>query len=302
MKFIYEGVDITSSIDIRDCVHDMHAAGQADTLRITIDDEKKKWDKWGAKEGDSVRLVSDSVDTGTMYVSRMRFKDGALELTASSVPAAMFDKKSKTWNEVTFLRMARDIAQNHGLKMASHFVQDKKYKIVQQGESDAAFLNKRCALEGCAFLVFDGTMVVYDEKGMEGRGSGKTLTLSDQEIFETSSKGKYGACEFWNGKHHGHYKEGEGRVFVPEFPFETESDAQANRFAKNLLRMKNKNARTGNKQMIGIDKNYVPAGLVTIQSGQAGSWDGLAFIYRVRNDYVHEKSKVFFRKIESGEK
>lgn len=300
MKFIYEGTDIASSVDLIECVHDMHAAGRADILRITIDDTKKKWDGWGAKEGDRLRVISDSVDTGTMFVSSLSFGDGILRLTASSAPSSMYEHKSKTWNEVTFLRMTRDIAQSHGLRMKTYFVEDRKYKIIQQEESDAAFLDKRCRLEGCAFLVFDETLVIYGEEETEAQEPGKTITLSDGETFHIKEKRAFGSCEFWCGAYKGYYKERDGPIFVPGFSFETSGEAEANRFAKNLLRFKNKKSRTGHKKLDEIEKAYAPGTVVTLQSQQAKSWNGPAFIDHVRNDYVNKKSKVFFRKIGGG--
>lgn len=302
MTFIYEGVDITSSVDMIECVHDMYAAGCADTLRMTIDDTRKRWDGWGVKEGDRLRVISDSVDTGTMLVSSLRFSDGMLRLTASSVPLSMYEHKSRTWNEVTFLRMARDIAQSHGLQTKSYFAEDKKYKIIQQEESDAAFLERRCRLEGCAFLVFDETLIIYGEEGVENQETDKTLTLSEGEDFGAKEKRPFGSCEFWRGSYKGYYKERDGPVFVPELFFETSSKAEANRFAKNLLRSKNKDMLTGHKKLDEIEKAYAPGTVVSIQSQQAKSWNGPAFIDHVRNDYVNKKSKVFFRKIGGGEK
>ncbi|MCB6992892.1 hypothetical protein LI177_05255 [bacterium 210820-DFI.6.37] len=298
MKMIYEGVDITENVDLHSCVHDMYAAGQSDTLNLMIDDSNKMWDRWDAKEGDEIQVISDDIDSGIMFVSKTRFEDGFVRLTAVSTPLTLFDRKNKTWVDVTFLRIARDIAGNHGLKLKVYDVEDKKYKILQQSnESDAAFLYRRCILEGCSFLVFNKTLVLYSVEAVENQEPVKTLTLSDQEDFKINKKESYGICAFHRGKYKGYYKNKEGRIYVPTLEFEVASTAEANRFAKNLLQHKNRAAQSGYKTMQGIDKGCTAASVLKIESGQAKSWNGPVLLYHVRNNYIYGMSKLFFWKI-----
>lgn len=297
MKIFYKNVDITDSIHLLKCVHDMHASGQADTLRLMIDDEKKRWDNWNPKKEDEIKIISDDVETGTMFVVATSFEDGFLNLTAASTPMTFFDKKVKTWNDITFMQIAKDIAAAHGLKLKIYKVENKKYKQLQQEyESDAAFLNRRCILEGCAFLVFDKTLVLYNEKAMEETTPVKTIEMQDDEIFQLAASRIYGSCSFAKGKYKGQYKTSKGPLYVPDMPFTVSSNAEANRFAKNLLRFANKNQTSGYKEMIGIDKGCAPGSVIEVKSSQAKSWDGPVFLYRVRNDYINSKSKLFFRK------
>lgn len=297
MKITYKNVDISNSITLMKCVHDMHASGQADTLRIMIDDETKHWDKWSPKKNDEIRILSDDVDTGTMFVSELSYDDGFLYLTAASVPESMFSVKTKTWQDVTFLRVAKDIAGAHGLTLKSYSVEDKKYKILQQqSETDAQFFNRRCILEGCSFLVYNKQLILYAEKAMEEKAPVKTLYLEDRDTFKLSSRRHYGACYFERGQYKGNYKNGSGRICAPDFSFQVSSGAEANRFAKNYLRYANKDRTCGYKEAIGIDKGITPGSVIEISNTQAMSWNGSAFVYRVRNDYINNRTKIFFRK------
>lgn len=297
MKITYKNVDITNSVEILSCVHDMHAEGEADTLRILLDDETKHWDKWNPKKNDEIRILANDVDSGTMFVSELQYEDGFLYLVAASAPESMFSVKTKPWQDVTFLRVAKDIAAANGFKFKNYSAEDKKYKILQQeNETDAEFFNHRCILEGCSFLVYDKQLILYAEKAMEEKAPVKTLYLEDLDTFKLTNRRHYGACHFEQGQYTGNYKAGSGRVCTPDFPFQVSSSAEANRFAKNYLQHVNKSRTFGYKEMIGIDKGITPGSMIELSGTQAASWNGPAFVYRVRNDYLNNRTKIFFRK------
>lgn len=302
MKITYKNVDITNSVEILSCVHDMHAEGEADTLRILFADENKLWDSWKPAKNDLIRILSDDVDSGQMFVSRLKFTDGFLRLTASSVPDTMSSIKSKPWRDISFLRIIKDIAAEHGLSVKTYSVTDKKYKMQYQDEiSDSLFLKQLCLLEGCAFLVFDKILIVYSEAALEQKEPVKILVLNDNDTFDLDSNLLFGSCSFARGQYKGVYKQAGGRrVCAPDFPFQVSSNAEANRYAKNFLRYANKKMSSGYKEFTGIDAGITPGAVLTLETTQAKSWNGPVFVTRVRNDYINNLSKVFFRKPLAG--
>ena len=75
----------------------------------------------------------------------------------------------------------------------------------------------------------------------------------------------------------------------------TSSQEEANRYAKNLLRLENKRQWTGTLEM-DIQRDLAPGSVVQIKTVGASSFDGRFFIYRVRHDFKTERSKIFARK------
>lgn len=298
MNLMYNGVDITIYCDVSKCVHDMQAEGKADTLDITIQDTTNKWDSWGVKQGDVIEVTEEPIQSGKMYIQKTSQKDGFFRIVASSAPASAFRKASRNWNDITFMQIGRDIAAKHGLGIEFYDVKDKKYVNLQQKEeSDLSFLHKRCILEGCAFLIFDQKIVIYSVEKRQETEAQKTLAISEQNEFELKTYDRYGLCTFRSGKYQGIYQETDGITYTPDFDFDVYDEAEANRYAKYLLMHANKYQRIGYR----IEQEIAaatPGEVVNLSIAQAKGWNGKAFLYRVRNEYVYQKSKVFFRKVE----
>ena len=68
IQITYNGVDITGSVSVNRCFHDMYAAGQSDTLSLRANDVKNLWDSWAPGPGDEIRVDFDTVRTGGMFV------------------------------------------------------------------------------------------------------------------------------------------------------------------------------------------------------------------------------------------
>lgn len=301
----YKGVDITDSVSINRCYHDMYAEGHADTLHIVFNDNEHKWDGWNPQTNDEIAVGYGAIKTGKMYVHKAKPTNGLFEIVATSAPTSYKDKKSKAWQKVRFNIMAREIAQHHGLAFQSYGVEDVLYDyILQKNESDFAFLHKRCALEGCAFLVYDGTLVLYSQKYMEGLTTSEPLYVGiDSDYSYCDKSGElFGSCSIEQGNYKGSYKaqNGADKVFIPSLDVSLNSNVEADRYAKNLLREANKNAYSGYVYS-SILTGYAAASMARLENERAPSWNGNIFLTHVRNDYGKGTSKLFFRRpLEGG--
>ena len=301
MQILYKGKDIYSLISVKSCEHDMHAESRADSLVLRFNDTNRIWDSWSVEQESTIEVIEGVARTGKMYIYDLKPENGAYTLKAFSIPPTSKNRTSKSWEKVRFKQLCREIASRHGLDYEEHGVTDQVYDyVVQDNLPDFVFLEQRCKLEGCSFLVFNGKLVIYGEQSMEATTPQKLLTLGPDAKFDYSDNTAkaYKTGMAINGTHVGEFTaptESGSRVYSKTITIPTSSLVEANRFAKNLLRLENKHQREGVIEM-DIQRDLAPGSMIQLKTTGAKSWDGYAFVTRVRHDYKTERSKIFIRK------
>lgn len=300
IQITYKGTDITTSVSINRCYHDMHAAGRSDTLALLVNDVDNLWDRWAPAVGDEIKVDYGAIGTGAMFVTKARPRNGKYDIAAQSAPPTGFEARDKAWRKVRLLQIGSEIAARNGLAFLSYGVTDQLYEyILQTNESDFHFLHRRAKLEGCAFLVYDKTLVLYNEAYMEAQAPAETLEVTEDADYDYNDRRAelYGSCLIENGIYTGTFAAGNGsdRILKPAADFYVGSNAEAARYAKGLLRAANKSCYGGFVRT-RIMTGYAAASTVTLSNVRAPSWDGTVFLDHIRNDYGQGKSKIFFRR------
>lgn len=300
MEIYYEGVDIYPYISLNKCIYDSYGEQKADSLTILFNDTDDKWDSWSPKKGDTIEAKLGTLRTGQMYVTSITQENGLMYIRASSVPGTYNRKTNKSWEAVTFKQLCREIAGRHGLTCEFYNVDDHTYLYVnQQNREDFLFLEERCILEGCAFLVYDRKMVVYGEYAIEHTATDNYLTVGNDVKFEFTehSDNVYGKCRIKNSSFKGVYTSGENdKELTKVLNFKISSQAEADRFAKNILRFENKKMRTGICYSGQYFPGYAAGTVVNIETKCTHGWDGPVFMTHVRHDMVKATTKMWFRK------
>jgi hypothetical protein len=322
VNFFYNGTDIYNDVSVNYCVHEMFAEKQADTLVIRFNDTKGVWSKWQPAAGDTVRLKEGASDTGKMFIHSMKPENGLFTIRAMSMPKTGQILKSKSWEGVRFLQLANEFAASHGLDFKNYGCEDQLYPYIkQENESDFALFSRICTLEGCQMLIFDGALLAYNEQYIEGQQPAGSLEIDENGVFTYADnrEAMFGSCEVASGSFSGKFVADAANSVVlrPKSIMEASrtvtglpaskdrqtlqctSNAEAARFAKGLLRNANKYGRTGQFSK-ALMTGYAAASLVTLSTTKASMWDGTVFVYKVRHDFVGNKSTVYFRDLLEG--
>lgn len=297
---IYNGVDITKSVSVKRCIHEMYAGGRSDTLHARFFDVNNRWDAWSPQRGDMIRIDYKDISTGTMYVTDAIRQNGIFDIWAQAAPPSGYDPQDKAWQKVRLLQIADEIAKRHGLTLKTYGVTDQLYSyVLQYQQGDFSFLHQRAKLEGCAVLIYDGSLILYNESYMESIAPTETLNVGIGADYEYADRSMelYGSCYVSSGQFSGQFSavNGSERMYRPDNIGNVGSNVEAARFARNLLRVANKSCFVGNVYT-QIFAGYAPASTINLSNSRAPSWDGAIFIERIRNDYGKNRSKIFFRK------
>lgn len=302
MILTYNGVDIYPDISLQYCVHETHAERQADSLTLRFNDPKGVWSKWAPTLGDTVAFEDDTSRTGAMYIHQLSPENGLYTIRALSLPVSGKIKRSKSWEAVRFFQLGAEIAARHGLSFKQYGCTDQAYPyMAQTNETDFQFFARLCILEGCQMIIYDGSLIAYSEAHIESEEPSGALSIGSDGVYQyaDASDRCYGTAEIVSGRFSGKYKDSRypaDRILRPAEPVRCNSDAEAGRFARGLLRSVNKYAQTGrfSKDLL---LGYAAASTVAITTSKAEAWDGTAFITRARHDYVKNKSVLYFRRV-----
>lgn len=78
--------------------------------------------------------------------------------------------KDKSWEQVNLSKIARDIANDAGLRLFYDVPDDPEIKRVEQsGESDLALLKRLCSNYGLNLKVHDGKLIIFDAETYENK-------------------------------------------------------------------------------------------------------------------------------------
>ncbi len=302
MNIIYEGVDISNSVELRKADITDNAGGAADGVDLSFADTVGLWSKWKPLRGNRINLMEGGYSSGTMYCDSIIQSRGNIRLKGLSLPPEAKTEKSKAWEAIRFMEMAREITKLYGFVLEAYNITDHLYdRIDQSGETDFDFLFRRCILEGYALKICDNKVVIYNEQVYESRAAVKKILREqfdgDYE-FKMISTGLYSACAINTGMSAGSVTKEIKPLSAPAGPVlrprvYAASLAEAERYCRGLLRAANKNERSGRIQ-IKFDPQLTAGCCVEI--GEVGLADGKYFIEQAIHRLKDGKTVLKLRK------
>lgn len=296
MKIFYKNVDISNSVNAKECYFDSYADKNGDTLKVKIKDADNVWDKYNPHIGDKIKITGDNISTGEMNVVSVVPESGYYTIYATSLPVGWDVARKMEWNRITFKQLCRDAAKRHDLEYKDYDSNDRAYPyLCQDMQNDFEFLQKLAIYEGNAICVKDGSLITYGIDKLEGKKVSTVLKIDASNRINFERKTMYGECTvIANGEKYT-YTARSGPELVKKLEIEADSLGTLEKYAENLLKAEDRTAETGRfytKPLINMS-----AGTVTVLWSDKNTFNGRIFIEHVRHDFLNNQSKVFFRKV-----
>lgn len=295
-KITYNNTDISEEVSANAVTYDMNCGSDtSDTLSISFDYDSDRWDKWNTKIDDVVEYQNGDISTGKMFVAEKGISNEQFYLFCTSIPSRSKYAHTKSWENVYLEQVFNEVCKRFGFKFVRK-CENQYYKyLAQENESDISFLAKMAKLEGCCMIARDETIYLYQEKELEKAESTIELETEDGDFDVSDQKTLYGQCQVFSGKYKGLFV-GEKEKSQFTRTVKSNSDAECYRFAKNLLRNRNKNLVSSCRLKTDIEKSMT-AGITANLKSSTQSWNNqTVFVYRVRHEYHSDTTKVFMRK------
>lgn len=302
MNILYEGVDITNRIEVNKADIFDNAGGNADSIELIFADTEGFWSKWKPQKGHKIEVKEEGYSSGLMYVDHLEQVRGKFIIKGLSTPPDAKTVNTRSWEKVGFLKFAKDIADKYGFQLQAYGIVDYKYERVDQIErADFEFLAYRCMLEGYMLKISNQKVIIYDEKYMESQDPARTVYLDELDgdyNFKSISVGLFNSCQVYSNSSSGFIKsefkpssDSPGPVLKRDIF--VNSQAEADRYSRGLLRAVNKYESTGRIQIEISSK--ITAGN-NINMDRIGFANGKYFIEQAVHRLVNRKSIFKLRK------
>lgn len=278
LTLIYNGVDITDSVDIIECICRDVSGGESDCLKIKVD-HADKWMRWNPQKNDRIRVMRSGYDTKTMYLNTVVPEDGAYRLYATASKALPFAPKWQAYEDYTLSAVMGTCAGECGMGTRQCGVNGAiTYEyLLRDNMSAPVFIEQLVNREGAVLKTLGGVYTAIGVKYAQGLSAMHELDLNsdqlDSEYIDRRDRNWSGVqikTVFGNGAAHDSNASGQNRI-ITDIP--VDDDAMAYRWAKGILLMHNRQSEILNIEM-DFNPGYTAMVRINVRSStdSAGQW------------------------------
>lgn len=304
MQILYNGVDISSDVNlINDELID-NAGGIPDSISLTFSDNSGLWSQWNPQKNDNLEVKEGSFSTGKTYIDDIGQSLSVFTLKALSIPQPAKTCRTQGWDNVRLMQIVNQIAARYGFAVKSYGITDYLYERVDQiQQPDFEFLAYRCMLEGYAIKIHDKTIIIYQESMFELQPVDlKNSVIPVTKIigdfkYRDKSTDIYQTVEVRSQTRAGYIlgKFTAPGIYGPTLPqiIYCSSQTEADRFARNIARYYNKLMQT---MKFDTDINTGWAAATNLQVNDTGISAGKYFAHRVIHSIMKNKTRLILRR------
>lgn len=178
MQLIYEGVDITHTVDITKCIHQDVSGGRCDCLEIEMENASA-WYGWEPKQDDRIEAARDGYSTGRLYLNTITPANGKYRIFATSTPSAARHKAYAAYEQMRLDEIMASCAAECGMENALFGVDGSlSYSyMIRENESAPAFLNRILRREGAVLKTLNGRLTAISIEYAQDLDAEQTMRI-----------------------------------------------------------------------------------------------------------------------------
>ena len=293
MTLVYEGVDITDSVDIVDCVFRDASGGEYDCLDMKLD-HAERWLRWGPQKNDRIEARRGGYSTKTLYLNTIALEDGGYRILATGAKCGTFPARWQSYEGKTLQVIMSLCAGEMNMAAKLYGINGAiRYDYLMRRNLPApAFLEELARMEGAVLKTLDGAFAMIGIEYAQAIRPSHTIELrADQEDAPYTEHGQpWGSVTirtpFGSGTARANGVSGLNQV-ITDLP--VDDDAQAYRWAKGLLMHHNRACEILRLET-EFNPGYTAMGRVNVESNskRSGEW----IIDSVEHDLIGNKSRA----------
>ena len=248
MELYWQGRNITRSVKIMGCIHRDMGHGRSDGLELTLD-RAGDWYRWGPEQDDTVRVVMDGYDTGEMYLNTVIPEGRLYRVIATGLKRAAGVKSWGSYENVTLENLFDRVAAEARMAGRLYGVDGGiRYRyLLRKDEGCAAFLARIGELEGLRVKAEGGAIRGIALSAAQSRQAAARIAISAKQegvYYRRQDNRKWTSLTvrtpYGSATARDTAAEGNNPRTMTGLP--VENNAQAGRWARNLLTAHNRKA------------------------------------------------------------
>lgn len=300
MELRWNGVDITESVNITGCTHREMALGGCDTLELTLD-HASVWYRWGPQEDDEIVITHGGWSSGKLYLNSIIPERDQYRVLATSLKSLAGRRRWQSYAGTTLEKIFEKCAAECGMEGRLYGMDGglPYTYIIRQNEGCGAFLQRLGWMEGMCVKVYDGAFrgigllyaqgrdpameieIAADQDGVTyRRREGLKLASLTVQTPEASAIARDTAAR------------GDNAAIFTHLP--ARDPAQAGRWARGLLMMKNRKAE---ELTLETTLNTAFTALARVDITGSTDMTGKWIVDEAEHDIYNEHTRAVLRRV-----
>lgn len=301
-QIFYNGVDITNNVTITACNISDGNGGKQDYCKITFANGDKLWQEWKPQYNDVVRVKRGNCDSGKMFINGIESNERNYTLILLSTPTTAKKKNNKVWRDIKLSEVINDVSQSLGFEVQFYGFQDYFYKtLTQTQKTDIEFMCELCYREGFNVKIYDEKIIIFNEKTLYSADASGTIIPNEcnyYEFYDNNTPLSSVTIKYYDIlkreliSHTATAKDVSGKEET--FIIKVDNQAQAERYAENILQHNNNFIQCGMLKLKDADK-YSSGSVINLSEfkGYNGKW----YIYESLFDTKNNNCIFYINKI-----